>query len=156
MIDVDHTSWSENLTEWSASYLIRESLLQSAELFAWRLQKMKIWWCLSTTAAARDYRRTRRNMLHVRKFRVFDSHRFHDEACINDYTINSSCLMIDCLYAAEWFGLVWVSISENQTGVGLIPCRSDVISIRFDSGFYRFEPERIIYRMYIYIDCFYI
>jgi hypothetical protein len=59
-------------------------------------------------------------------------------------------------YAAEWFGLVWVSTSENQTGVGLISCRGGVISVRFGSGFYRFEPERIIYRMYIYVDCFYI
>jgi hypothetical protein len=59
-------------------------------------------------------------------------------------------------YAAEWFGLVWVSTPENQTGVGLVPCRGGVVSVRFGSGFYRFEPERIIYRMYIYIDCFYI
>ncbi len=59
-------------------------------------------------------------------------------------------------YAAEWFDLVWVSISENQIDVDLISCRDDVISFRFDSGFYRFEFERIIYRIYIYIECFYI
>jgi hypothetical protein len=61
-----------------------------------------------------------------------------------------------CIYAAEWFDLIWISTPENQIDVDLIPCRYDVISIRFDFEFYRFGFERIIYRIYIYIECFYI
>jgi hypothetical protein len=60
-------------------------------------------------------------------------------------------------YAAKWFGLVWVSTSENQTGVDLISCSCDVVSVRFGSGFYRFGPERLyIEFIYIYVESYWL
>ncbi len=60
-------------------------------------------------------------------------------------------------YAAEWFGSVWVLTLGNQTDVGLIPLRSGVVSVWFGSDFYRFETgKKAIYRMFLYVECFYI
>ncbi len=60
MNDGDYTLWFENFTEWSISYSIHESWSQSAKLFAWRLQRMKISIYLSLAAATLDYRKKRK------------------------------------------------------------------------------------------------
>ncbi len=61
------------------------------------------------------------------------------------------------LYVAKWFDSIWVLFLENQIKVHLISLRFDVISIWFDFDFYRFEIEKeFIYRMFLYIECYYI